>query len=64
MVAADQVDVVEAEGREMADVLGRPPTAASQAAKVKALRSHHLTQAEIARRLRIGESSVRRILAG
>lgn len=43
--------------------LGRPPTAALQAAKVKALRARHLTQAEIARRLKIGESSVRRILA-
>lgn len=43
--------------------LGRPPTAASQATKVKALRSRHLTHAEIARRLKIGESSVRRILA-
>jgi DNA invertase Pin-like site-specific DNA recombinase len=44
--------------------LGRPPTAASQAAKVRSLRSRRLTQAEIARRLGIGESSVRRILAG
>jgi putative DNA-invertase from lambdoid prophage Rac len=43
--------------------LGRPPTAASHAAEVRALRAQKLTQAEIARRLGIGESSVRRILA-
>lgn len=43
--------------------LGRPRTAALQAAKVRTLRARHLTQAEIARRLKIGESSVRRILA-
>lgn len=54
------LDRVRREGKR----LGRPPTAASQAAKVKALRARNLTQAEIARRLRIGESSVRRILAG
>lgn len=43
--------------------LGRPPTAASHAAEIRALRAQKLTQAEIARRLGIGESSVRRILA-
>jgi putative DNA-invertase from lambdoid prophage Rac len=43
--------------------LGRPPTAASHAAEVRALRARKITQAEIARRLGIGESSVRRILA-
>lgn len=44
--------------------LGRPPTAAAQATKVKALRACQLTHVESARRLKIGESSVRRILAG
>ena len=43
--------------------LGRPPTAASHATEVRALRARTLTHAEIARRLGIGESSVRRILA-
>jgi len=42
--------------------LGRPPTAASHASEVHALRRRRLTHAEIARRLGIGESSVRRIL--
>lgn len=53
------LDRVRREGKR----LGRPPTAALQAAKVKALRARDLTHAEIARRLGIGESSVRRILA-
>jgi putative DNA-invertase from lambdoid prophage Rac len=44
--------------------LGRPPTAALHATKVRALRARRPTHAEIARRLDIGESSVRRILAG
>lgn len=43
--------------------LGRPPTAATHAAEVRALRRRDLSHAEIARRLGIGESSVRRILA-
>jgi putative DNA-invertase from lambdoid prophage Rac len=43
--------------------LGRPPTAAAHAKEVQALRARDPTHAEIARRLGIGESSVRRILA-
>jgi len=43
--------------------LGRPPTAAAHAAEVRALRRRPLSHAEIARRLGIGETSVRRILA-
>jgi putative DNA-invertase from lambdoid prophage Rac len=42
--------------------LGRPPTAATHAAEVRVLRGRHLSHAEIARRIGIGESSVRRIL--
>jgi DNA invertase Pin-like site-specific DNA recombinase len=43
--------------------LGRPPTAAMHAKEARALRARDLSHAEIARRLGIGESSVRRILA-
>ena len=43
--------------------LGRPPTAASHADEVRALRRREMSHAEIARRLSIGETSVRRILA-
>jgi len=43
--------------------LGRPPTAAADAAEVRSLRRRNLSHAEIARRLGIGETSVRRILA-
>ena len=43
---------------------GSAPTAALHATKVRALRARRLTHEEIARRLDIGESSVRRILAG
>jgi DNA invertase Pin-like site-specific DNA recombinase len=43
--------------------LGRPPTAATHATEVRALRRRALSHAEIARRLGIGETSVRRILA-
>jgi len=42
--------------------LGRPPTAATHAKEARALRARDLSHAEIARRLGIGESSVRRIL--
>ena len=43
---------------------GRPPTAARQAAEVRRLASQEMNQSEIARRLGIGRTSVRRILAG
>ena len=43
--------------------LGRPPTAATRAAEVRVLRRRNLSHAEIAQRLGIGETSVRRILA-
>jgi putative DNA-invertase from lambdoid prophage Rac len=42
---------------------GRPPTAARQAAEVRRLASQAMNQSEIARRLGIGRTSVRRILA-
>jgi putative DNA-invertase from lambdoid prophage Rac len=42
---------------------GRPPTAARQAGEVRRLASQEMNQSEIARRLGIGRTSVRRILA-
>jgi putative DNA-invertase from lambdoid prophage Rac len=42
---------------------GRPPTAARQATEVRRLASQQMNQSEIARRLGIGRTSVRRILA-
>lgn len=43
--------------------LGRPPTAATRATEIEALRSRAFSHAEIARRLGIGETSVRRVLS-
>jgi putative DNA-invertase from lambdoid prophage Rac len=42
---------------------GRPPTAARQAVEIRRLASQQMNQSEIARRLGIGQTSVRRILA-
>jgi putative DNA-invertase from lambdoid prophage Rac len=42
---------------------GRPPTARRQASRVKRLYARGLSKAAIARRLKIGRTSVRRILA-
>jgi putative DNA-invertase from lambdoid prophage Rac len=50
--------------RQQGRAHGRPPTAARQAAEVRRLASQKLSQSEIARRLGIGQTSVRRILAG
>jgi DNA invertase Pin-like site-specific DNA recombinase len=43
--------------------LGRPPSAAHQAAQVRRLYRDGLSKSEIARQLKIGRTSVRRILA-
>jgi DNA invertase Pin-like site-specific DNA recombinase len=43
--------------------LGRPPTAAQKANQVRNLYSKNISKAEIARRLNIGRTSVRRILS-
>ena len=43
--------------------LGRPATAAMHAYQVRRLRRSGLSKSEIARRLNIGRTSVRRILA-
>lgn len=52
-----------AHARENGTRLGRPPTAASNAKHIRRLFRAGVTKAAIARRLRIGRTSVRRILA-
>jgi putative DNA-invertase from lambdoid prophage Rac len=52
-----------AHARRNGQKLGRPITAATKAVEVRALRRVGISKAEIARRLQIGRTSVRRILA-
>jgi putative DNA-invertase from lambdoid prophage Rac len=52
-----------ARARSEGRVHGRPPTAARKADEVLRLKAERLSHAEIARRLAIGRTSVRRILA-
>ena len=51
-----------AHARRNGKKLGRPITAAAKAGEVRALRRAGISKAEIARRLQIGRTSVRRIL--
>ena len=53
-----------ADARRNGQRLGRPMTAGLQADKVRKLHRAGVSKAEIARRLQIGRTSVRRILAG
>ena len=52
-----------AQARQNGKRLGRPPTAARKADAVQKLYDHGMSKAAIARRLRIGRTSVRRMLA-
>ena len=52
-----------AHARQSGKRLGRPPSAALQASRVLKLYRSGVSKAEIARRLQIGRTSVRRILA-
>lgn len=52
-----------AHARENGKRLGRPATAASHAAEIQKLKRAGVSKSEIARRLNIGRTSVRRILA-
>jgi putative DNA-invertase from lambdoid prophage Rac len=52
-----------AHARQNGKRLGRPITAATEATEVRVLHRAGISKAEIARRLRIGRTSVRRILA-
>lgn len=49
--------------RQQGKRLGRPPSAAQQAAEVRKLFRQGISKSEIARRLGIGRTSVRRFLA-
>jgi len=51
-----------AHARQNGKRLGRPPTAARKGGQVRELYRHGISKAEIARRLHIGRTSVRRIL--
>jgi putative DNA-invertase from lambdoid prophage Rac len=51
------------QAREKGKVHGRPATAAKQAAQVKQLFKKGMSKSEIARRLKIGRTSVIRILS-
>jgi DNA invertase Pin-like site-specific DNA recombinase len=51
-----------AHARRNGKKLGRPITAATKAGEVRALRRAGVSKSEIARRLQIGRTSVRRIL--
>jgi DNA invertase Pin-like site-specific DNA recombinase len=51
------------EARRKGTRLGRPITAAKKAGQIRKLHSAGISKAEIARRLEIGRTSVRRILA-
>jgi putative DNA-invertase from lambdoid prophage Rac len=53
-----------AQARKQGRPHGRPPTAANQAERVREYSAQNLSQSEIARRLGIGRTSVRRILLG
>ena len=52
-----------AQARQNGKRLGRPPTAARKADAVRKLYDRGISKAAIARRLRIGRTSVRRMLA-
>ena len=52
-----------AHARQLGKRLGRPPSASHHAAQVRKLHRHGLSKSEVARRLNIGRTSVRRILS-
>ena len=52
-----------AQARQNGKRLGRPPTASRKVSQVRQLYRTGISKAEIARRLKIGRTSVRRILA-
>ena len=53
-----------AQARQNGKRLGRPETAARHAAEIRKLYRAGISKSEIARRLQIGRTSVRRILGG
>jgi putative DNA-invertase from lambdoid prophage Rac len=62
-ILRERVKAGIAQARQQGKPHGRPRTASLQAEQVRRLRAERLSQSEIARRLGIGRTSVRRILA-
>jgi putative DNA-invertase from lambdoid prophage Rac len=62
-ILRERVKAGIAQARKEGRPHGRPRTASLQAEQVRWLRGQHLSKSEIARRLGIGRTSVRRILA-
>jgi DNA invertase Pin-like site-specific DNA recombinase len=62
-ILSERVRAGLAEARQNGQRLGRPTTAARKAAEVRKLFRQSISKSEIARRLEIGRTSVRRILA-
>ncbi len=61
-ILRERVGAGLAQARQNGQRLGRPITAALKAGEVRQLHRHGISKAEIARRLEIGRTSVRRIL--
>jgi putative DNA-invertase from lambdoid prophage Rac len=61
-ILRERVRAVLAQARQNSKHLGRPLTAARKADQVRKLHRASISKAEIARRLEIGRTSVRRIL--
>ncbi len=62
-ILKDRVKAGIAQAKAKGKPMGRPPTAAKQGEKVRALHAQGVSQAQIARRLGIGRTSVRRLLS-
>jgi putative DNA-invertase from lambdoid prophage Rac len=62
-ILCERVRAGLAQARQNGKRLGRPQTAARKAGQIRKLHRHGISKAEIARRLAIGRTSVRRILA-
>jgi DNA invertase Pin-like site-specific DNA recombinase len=63
-ILRERVKAGIAQARKEGRPHGRPRSAANHAARVQALYVEGVSKSEIARRLRIGRTSVRRLLAG
>ena len=63
-ILRERVKAGIAQARKEGRSHGRPPTARRQARRIKRLSAQGVSKAEIARRLHIGRTSVRRILTG
>jgi DNA invertase Pin-like site-specific DNA recombinase len=62
-ILGERVRAGLAHARQNGKRLGRPPTAARHSAEIRKLHRAGVSKSEIARRLEIGRTSVRRILA-